>query len=1649
MIDTHQDLLANIETAKRDLLDAKTRLASLEALLPESSAEVAIAVEPIRPVEPTQQKSETHFQLLASGEVDYAIYLLDTNGHVISWNSDAERLKGYRRDEIIGQHFSRFFTLQDQQEGKPQRLLAIAEAEGHYEEENWRIRKDGSRFWGNIAITSLRHADGSLYGFTKVIRDLTQRKTADDYIRRLNRTLSVLSDINQSIVRIRHLPELFETACKIAVENGHFRLVWLGLNDPLTNRVTPVAHAGVVDNYLEQLQERVSSDSFGDGPAEQAIQTGKHVIVNQIAVNQSANSWRESSLSNGYQSMASFPLIVDSAVVGIFNLFAAEPDFFDEAEIRLLDEMAMDISFAITVAGKEDQRQKAEEANRHYAQRLEILREIDFGLIQAHSIQALVDVTLKHLRRLIPYQRADVMVMDESTREALVFAVTVEGDTKLGPGARVYIPPDAGVFEGYDDHHIRVFDDIRLFQDILPRARQLVSEGLLSAFSIMLRDGNRPIGSFGLFSDKPGFFTAEHREIAAQITNHFETALRQLRLSETLASQNESLLVAEASRQRYIKRLEILHEIDLGIINARAIYNIAQTAIQKIDSFFGCQQTALVLFDLGANEAVIYASRTPGQSIISQGDRFPIPVGLLEEFGSDLVQVIDDLQLLPETSYRNIRKEGMRSSLGALLMNHDTPIGMLVLNANTPGYFTAEHQVIAAEIASQLAIAIRQLRLTEELAQNIRSTQGLYEFLQTTLDAFPANTAVLAPDGAILTVNLPWQRFAQENGATATLLGTNYLDICDSAGGPMSDESGSAAAGIRGVIDGRLNEFNLEYPCHSPTEERWFIMRVTPFAEPVPRRVVVAHINITERKIAEKDEREQRLLAEALRDSLATLTTAANIETIMVQILAYSASVIPSEAGAIILFEGDQGRMAYSRGFSVEANLFFENYRFSLDSGIYGRSAEANSGYLVSDTRSVTDWTSIPVTDWIHSSVAVPIVLSNEQIGLLVADSATPNRFKQKDLENLQTFARYAALALENARHVDQLEQRVKHRTAQLQATTERVEAILNNSVDGILLLNAEFQIQQANAAFVRLFSCEADDYIGDPVFTLIDEAVRDHVSATLQDTIARGANTRFETRAKDKNGKTFDAEIGIGLIKNDGLVLTIQDITERKAQERQLQYHAILQNNVSDAVIVTDMTFYIQSWNKAAERIYGWTSEEAVGALLGQLLNTQYPSPDYLENAVKELNERGWIQGDITETHKDGSIRYISTSITLVKDEHGNSFGLVRVNRDITARKRIENELAEQRNLLRTLINTIPYRIYIKDILHHFILSNQANAMGFGYRNPDELINKSDFDYFPAEIAEQFRAGEAEILSTGKPMIDHEDFATGADGFMWTSSTKFPLRNLNGEVIGLVGITRDITEQKKNEETLRKALEKEKELNELKSRFVSMASHEFRTPLATIHAATETLSAYRQRMTEDQIDLRLEKIRHQVDYLKGIMDDVLLLARLQARQSDFNPVVVNLDELCRNIIDEFQSRPDITHKILYMCNNPVRILILDVKLIRQIISNLITNAIKYSPQTESITVKLEYAQTLVSLSVSDQGIGIPEADLKHLFEPFHRATNVGTISGTGLGLVIMKEAVDRHNGTITVESQVGMGTTFNVNIPISADLDVQTLSTF
>lgn len=245
-----------------------------------------------------------------------------------------------------------------------------------------------------------------------------------------------------------------------------------------------------------------------------------------------------------------------------------------------------------------------------------------------------------------------------------------------------------------------------------------------------------------------------------------------------------------------------------------------------------------------------------------------------------------------------------------------------------------------------------------------------------------------------------------------------------------------------------------------------------------------------------------------------------------------------------------------------------------------------------------------------------------------------------------------------------------------------------------------------------------------------------------------------------------------------------------------------------------------------------------------------------------------------------------------------------------------------------------------------------------------------------------------------------------------------------------------EIIARKKVEEDLQIALEAERELGEARTLFVSMISHEFKTPLTSIRLTSDMIAKYSHRMTEQQRARHLEKIQGQVAQLNQLLETILLFNRSQSKGLELKFELIDMKEFCHRLIQDMQAIAGERHLIQFELMGDDFIYEMDNQLTSILISNLISNAVKYSPKGGDIGVKVACRHNSVDIAVKDSGIGIPADEIPHLFENFYRAKNVGTIGGTGLGLTLIKKIVDLYGGHIDVESVVNTGTTFKIHLP-------------
>lgn len=421
----------------------------------------------------------------------------------------------------------------------------------------------------------------------------------------------------------------------------------------------------------------------------------------------------------------------------------------------------------------------------------------------------------------------------------------------------------------------------------------------------------------------------------------------------------------------------------------------------------------------------------------------------------------------------------------------------------------------------------------------------------------------------------------------------------------------------------------------------------------------------------------------------------------------------------------------------------------------------------------------------------------------------------------------------------------------------------------------------------------------------------------------------------------------------------------------------------------------------------------------------------------------QGLTTGDYDEEYRilqpNGTIRWIRDRAFPIKDGSGNICRIAGIAEDITQRKQQEERLRLLESVVVNANDAVviteaepfvmpgPRIVYVNAAFERMTGYTSSEVIG---KTPRILQGINTDRATLANIREALENWQSVVVELINYRKDRSEF--------WSEVSIMPVADQNGFYTHWVAIQRDVTRRKQLEAELLKTLEQEKELSELKSRFIAMTSHEFRTPLSTILSSSELLEYYGHLWTDEERLEQLRLIQTTVEHMTQLLEDILLIGRAEADRIEFNPTRVDLTQFCHELAAQIQVSIGKKHTIAFTSDCPLLMGSVDEKLLRQILTNLLSNAIKYSPLGS--TIQFELAQVPndhIVFRVTDQGIGIPPEDANRLFDTFHRARNVGTIPGTGLGLAIVKRCVEAQSGQIRFASTVGQGTTFEVTLPL------------
>ncbi|HEX2098259.1 MAG TPA: PAS domain S-box protein [Rubrobacteraceae bacterium] len=855
-----------------------------------------------------------------------------------------------------------------------------------------------------------------------------------------------------------------------------------------------------------------------------------------------------------------------------------------------------------------------------------------------------------------------------------------------------------------------------------------------------------------------------------------------------------------------------------------------------------------------------------------------------------------------------------------------------------------------------------------------KALSGSTAFARFALDSLSAHIAIVDDSGSIVWVNKPWREFAASNGAVGNVAeGANYLQVCQSAIGSGSEEAVSFAEAIRSVLSGEQEEFTLEYPCHSPTEQRWFIGRVTRFPADGPPCAVVAHENITERKQAEEALKESEERFRAFFDTAA----------------AGAAQADPATGR----FLGVNDKLCRLLGYH-EGELLAMTTSDITHPEDRARDAEGLSRLLRSEIREYT----------------------------------TEKRYLRKDERIVWT---QLAVSLVRDRSGRPL-----HTIAVIQDITERKQAeealhltdqAVVASSSGIVITDPkrpDNPIVYANPAFERITGYSAQEVLGRNC-RLLQGTDRDQPALKeLRKALQKGSYYKGSLRNYKKDGTLFWNELSISPVHDEKGWLTnfigVQtDVTQRKRAEEALRdskerYRVLYEDNPS-MYFTLDVEGTVLSVNRFGSKRLGYAPEELIGRSVLNIFHND-DRENILQNfnaCLKDPKQTGsW---EARKVRKDGSVLWVQENVRVVRDSDGDTIVLVTCE-DITERKRAERERAQllvrERSVraeaetaqerLRTILDNLNEGVLVADPQGGVVFANPAAYAMLGTTSEQTL------EELP-ELWEEFYLPEA-VAHCAQNRENIEARVSYGESYM-RIKLECLANNERGEVLVVM---QDLSEGHRLETN--------------QQRFLANAAHQLRTPTMAIMGAAELLATGEDANPATRRRL-LDHIFSEGRRMQRLSAALLRLSRVGWDLREPNLEVVNLRkagqqaaELMGPLAESAGLRVIIEGEEANVHTDP--------EWLQEVLLVLFSNAIKHSSRGGEIRLRTRDG----SVTVEDEGVGISPDDLPYIFERFYRGK--GSSEGFGLGLSISRELVERMGGGIFIQSREGTGTTVEIELP-------------
>lgn len=1545
-----------------------------------------------------------------------AILLYDDAMHILEANERALASYGRTLDEMRGMTARDLRTERDADDTPADFAKALSPSGIRFE--TIHRRKDGSTF--NVEV-SARPVD--LEGrrhVLAIIRDVTERKAQEHEIKRLNRLYRVISHINQTLARTQTREQCLGEVCNVLVDTGGFRLAWIGWLDPRNLDLVPVAIAGDTTGYVGRL--RVSADPGkpeGRGPSGTAFRENRAHVCNDFHSDPSTVPWREAALKSGIHASICMPLHVGNRPAAVLSVYSDEKGYFADAEIELMREIAADLSHALAVIAGEQKRREAEASLQISEERFRALfQEIGSVAIQGYAADGTVKYWNKASEELYGYPASeaigrnllDLIIPDEmknGVKEAVRWMI--ETGAPIASGELTLRRSDGSPVHVYSSHALIQLPglpaeffcvDVDISERIqateaLRESKRMI-ETIINAIParVFWKDSNlRYLGCNQAFADdaslaspadiigKDDFQLCWHKNAEAYRADDFKVIYEGQ--NKLLISESQTT-PAGGIRHLITSKLP-LRDATGNTIGVLGTY-LDVTELKEAEATLLRHQAYLAA--IAANQPGTLWLKDADCRLLYVNEEFARVSG--RENAAALIG-LTDLEIWPADRARHYMDDDRR------VMASKSPITVeeqILTNGELKWFETFKAPILDqqghvigttgyARDITERKLAEAALRDSEKMLRESQIIAGLGSYVTDFATSTWRSSEIL--DRVFGMPHAPEHSLA-EWGALI-----------------HPEDRASATDYLQNEVFGRGLPFDLEYRIIRPSdgEVRWMHglgeLERDASGRPVKLRGTVQ--DITERKLAENRlERSRSLLSATLE----------------------------STADGILVVSTEGEVTSYNQLFTSLWRIPEESMHLRMD-------------------RHLLDHVMNQLLDPEKFACGVQHLYNNPE-----ADSLDELEFK--DGRIFERYSRPQRVGDKIVGRVWSFRNVTESRLAEKKL--RQLSSIVEQAPLAIAITNTSGEIEYINPAFSRISGYSSAEALGQNPRILKSGRTPPDTYRDMWATLARGEIWRGELNNKRKNGELYDELAVITPItapsgKVTHFAALKQDITERKAAENALRESERrfreLFDLESDAILVVEAESgcFVQA-NEAACATYGYPLADFLRLHVNDISAEPAKTSLTLVSASQTSDQVIKIPQRL-HRKRDGTTFPVELSIRTF--QRGDHLMLVAVIRDITeqvwARERLERFNAElestvarrteeiaRRNLeIEALLQSIPD--LVMRMRSDETLLDLKPAKG---STPLSTVALPEAENLPSPSLALMRQAAAPL---GRRAL--------AENTTVVAEVSLPLgpatvvTELRAAPVGageFVVFARDITERKLFESAMVAMLEKERQMSEMKTRFISVTSHEFRTPMAAAMASADLLRNHLDHLAPAKRDELFNRIGMSLHRMTQMLDDVLLLNRIDAQRVDVSLAPVDLADFTRNVIDEIRLGDHDAHQFEFVAAGLSGRFPSDTNLLHHILGNLLSNAVRYSPAGTVISVGLSLESGRALISVRDRGIGIPEADRSRIFESFERGSNVGTIKGTGLGLNIVKRMTDLLDGTIALESPSEGGSRFILTLP-------------